>query len=145
MLSCGEWSSLVVGVISRHLNVESRNEIIRRSSEEALNRELNFASHLGLPAVMIELKGPNNANLSILLYCFMLKATAAQIWIRVPINKPKRSETDPWEWWNTLRGTSNTEKRLNLALGTVLLFIWHNIAKGNIPYLIIQPEKKSRK
>ncbi len=47
LLSSTEWNTLVVGVISRHLNIESRNEIIRRSSEEALHRELNFASHLG--------------------------------------------------------------------------------------------------
>ena len=47
ILSSTEWSSLVVGVVSRHLSLESPNASVRRDAEDALQRELNFASHLG--------------------------------------------------------------------------------------------------
>ena len=47
LLSSSEWSSLVVGAVSRHLSLESPNAGVRRDAEDALQRELNFASHLG--------------------------------------------------------------------------------------------------
>ena len=47
ILSSSEWSSLVVGAVSRHLSLESPNAGVRRDAEDALQRELNFASHLG--------------------------------------------------------------------------------------------------
>ena len=33
---------------------------VRRDAEEALQKELNFAAHLGLPAVMVSLNALNN-------------------------------------------------------------------------------------
>ena len=64
---------------------------VRRNSEEALQKELNFAAHLGLPAVMVSLNAPNNVNLSRMIYSHMLKYANCQIWVRVPINPYKVS------------------------------------------------------
>jgi hypothetical protein len=47
LLSSSEWSTLIVGIISKHLCLESTNPDIRRNAEEMLQKELNFASHLG--------------------------------------------------------------------------------------------------
>ena len=41
--------------ISRHLSLDSSVMSVRRDAEEALQKELNFAAHLGLPAVMVSL------------------------------------------------------------------------------------------
>ena len=48
LLDSGDWSSLIVGMISRDLNLESTNQSVRRISEERLTRELNFSTHLGM-------------------------------------------------------------------------------------------------
>lgn len=117
LLTSSEWTSLVVGVISRHLSLDSSVMSVRRDAEEALQKELNFAAHLGLPAVMVNLNGPNNANLSRMIYSYLLKNSNCQVWVRVPMNPPKVLGLDePWHWWDTFRGNANTEKRLNLAL-----------------------------
>ncbi len=115
LLSSSEWTSLVVGIISRHLSLESSVISVRRNAEEALQKELNFAAHLGLPAIMITLARGANVNLSRMVYSHLLKASSCQVWLRVPINPPKNL-SDPWSWWDEFRGTANTEKRLSLAL-----------------------------
>ena len=48
--------------------LESTNSSVRKSAEQALQTELNFASHLGLPAIMLSLNGPENVNLSRMIY-----------------------------------------------------------------------------
>jgi protein arginine N-methyltransferase 5 len=117
LLTSSEWTSLVVGVISRHLSLDSSVMSVRRDAEEALQKELNFAAHLGLPAVVVNLNGPNNANLSRMIYSYLLKNSNCQVSVRVPMNPPKVLGLDePWHWWDTFRGNANTEKRLNLAL-----------------------------
>ena len=115
LLTSSEWTSLVVGVVSRHLTLESGSMEIRRNAEEALQKELQFASHLGLPAIMIALNQANNVNLSRLIYSHLLKTSNCQVWARVPIN-PVNEKDEPWHWWDRFRGTANTEKRLNLVL-----------------------------
>ena len=62
---------------------------VRRDAEEALQKELNFAAHLGLPAIMVSLNSANNVNLSRMIYSHMLKTSNCQVWVRVPINPPK--------------------------------------------------------
>lgn len=119
LLTSSEWTSLVVGIISRHLSLESNVLSVRRASEEALQKELNFASHLGLPAIMLTLTRGHNVNLSRIIYSHMLKTANCQVWIRVPMKDCKSAsgqDQDPWQWWNDFRGNANTERRLNLAL-----------------------------
>ena len=85
LLTSSEWTSLVVGVISRHLTLESQVLSVRKLAEEALQKELNFASHLGLPAILISLNHGSNVNLSRVIYSHMLKTPNCQVWVRVPI------------------------------------------------------------
>jgi hypothetical protein len=47
LLPSSEWTTLIVGVISKNLNLESRDQDIRRQACDRLAWELNFASHLG--------------------------------------------------------------------------------------------------
>ena len=47
ILTSGDWSSLVVGVISRDLNLESQLQDVRRAAEARLQRELQYCLHLG--------------------------------------------------------------------------------------------------
>ena len=47
LLTSSEWTSLVVGIMSRHMGLESSSMSVRRTAEDAFQQELNFASHLG--------------------------------------------------------------------------------------------------
>ena len=48
LLGSSEWNSLIVGRISRHLNLESTDAKVRKDSENTLQTELNYATHLGM-------------------------------------------------------------------------------------------------
>ena len=48
LLGSSEWNSLIVGQISRHLNLESTDAKVRKDSENTLQTELNYATHLGM-------------------------------------------------------------------------------------------------
>ena len=78
---------------------------------------------------MIPLERPNNANLSRFVYSHLVKSSSSQVWMRVPMTTGKglprpppglegcvKGEDDTWHWWNSLRGTANTEKKLHVAL-----------------------------
>ena len=47
LLGSSDWNSLIVGRISRHLNLESSDAKVRKDSENTLQTELNYATHLG--------------------------------------------------------------------------------------------------
>ena len=93
----------------------------------------------GLAAVMIPLERPNSANLSRFVYSHLVKSSSSQVWMRVPITclgkggtalpppppgleevcvnpKVDDDKEDTWHWWNSLRATANTEKKLYVAL-----------------------------
>jgi hypothetical protein len=55
LLPSSEWTTLIVGVISKDLNLESRDQDIRRQACDRLAWELNFASHLGKHLAYFEL------------------------------------------------------------------------------------------
>ena len=96
---------------------------MRRRAEESLLRELKFSSHLNLSALLLPVRGPHNVNLSRVLLSYMTENSSRQIWLRLPIaaDPPLArvsgdEETDPWEWWDTIRCNADFEKRLNVAL-----------------------------
>lgn len=109
-----DWSSFIVGKISPYINVDSNVESIRHQSEYALEQELGYACHLGVPAVLLNLKNGNVANLARILYTCISGIAQYQIWIQVPMQSPSSEaacwrndyeETEPsgldgstWEW-----------------------------------------------
>ncbi|XP_064466577.1 protein arginine N-methyltransferase 5-like isoform X2 [Ornithodoros turicata] len=141
VLPSQDWSSLVILKLSRSINVDSPIEITRRTSEKILHRELGYAAHLGVPAIMLQLRSVQCINLARMLHNYILAATAYQMmfqaWVLVPMESPVDAchryyastdemchnedddgtpRDDPWEWWNTFRNLCGTEKRLGVAL-----------------------------
>jgi hypothetical protein len=47
-LPSSDWNSVIVGVLSKDLNVESADADIRSSALERLSWEMSYASHLGI-------------------------------------------------------------------------------------------------
>lgn len=61
-----DWNNLIIGKLSPHIKVDSKNPIIKKNSEKALLQELALASHLGLVGVTFRLMQgiEHNANLA---------------------------------------------------------------------------------
>ncbi|GAB6019990.1 hypothetical protein CHUAL_002743 [Chamberlinius hualienensis] len=88
-LSGKDWGTLVVAKISAFLDVDSEDEKYRKKSEKALEQELNFATHLGIPAIILpQLKG-RQPNLARIIYSRtktgLAYQTSYQIWVSVPM------------------------------------------------------------
>ncbi|XP_001600397.1 protein arginine N-methyltransferase 5 [Nasonia vitripennis] len=134
ILCSSDWSTLVVGKLSPHIYVDSKIHSVAKNSEETLLQELALASHLGLVAITIKLKGniENNMNLARIMFD-KLSTTQnfqAQVWIQVPMENPKkqaysyREDIDldkteiesTWQWWNQFRIVCDYDRKLIVAL-----------------------------
>jgi len=134
LLPGSDWSSLVVGKVSPWINVDSKCELTRKNSELAMKQELNFATHLSTPAIMLKLRGPENINLARIINSTILGTHVQQIWLQVPLCDPKSlvntdvlqdmsvktiqnghadtSIFDTWEWWNEVRNLCDNTRKL---------------------------------
>ncbi|KAL4219133.1 Protein arginine N-methyltransferase 5 [Mactra antiquata] len=132
-LASGDWGSLIVGKTSPWLQLDSQVDNIRKNSEYAFKEELNYASHLGLPAVLIYLKNKRITNLARCMNEHLLSGYfQQQAWVQVPLKASTeciddiidgesqiddtRQSEDTWEWWNTFRTMCDTNKRVSVAL-----------------------------
>ncbi|KAL5020885.1 hypothetical protein ScPMuIL_000040 [Solemya velum] len=132
-LTSSDWNTLIVGKISPWIQVDSCVPHIQRNSEAALKQELVFASHLGMPAILITLKNQRIANLArCLSEHLILNMFQQQYWIQVPLismrdQKERLTEDlddtmdnilldDTWEWWHTFRTLCDNNKRVGVAL-----------------------------
>lgn len=124
ILTGSEWSRYVVGKLSPHLNLDSEILSVRQNSKTLLLQELGFASHLGLPALMLKLPQATNVNLAQVLYKTILNGANYQLWIQLPMVHPSNfspicnddEKQDSWEWWNNLRTYCHYDKHMCLAL-----------------------------
>lgn len=131
-LTSGDWGNLIVGKTSPWLQLDSEVEHIRKNSEQAFREELHYATHLGLPAVLLQMKHGKNMNLARNLNEHLLSGYFQQhFWVQVPLRAPgdclddifegeekneDTEEEDTWEWWNMFRTMCDTNKRINVAL-----------------------------
>ena len=56
-LTCNEWTSNIVGMISEWIDCDNRDNKLRLASEKVLNQEFSWAIHLGLQVIL--LPGPS--------------------------------------------------------------------------------------
>uniref|UniRef100_A0A6I8Q3R0 Protein arginine N-methyltransferase 5 n=1 Tax=Xenopus tropicalis TaxID=8364 RepID=A0A6I8Q3R0_XENTR len=136
LLSGRDWNTLIVGKLSDWIKTDSKVSGIRKTSEAALQQELNFSAYLGLPAFLIPLKQEDNSNLSRLLINHIHTGHhSTMFWMRVPLMAPNdlrddiieneplsQSEEDnideerTWIWWHNFRSLCDYNKRVALAI-----------------------------
>ena len=128
LLSSSEWTSLVVGKFSPWIDMDSEVEFTRTNSERAFCEETAFALHLGLPAVLVELKSSPCVNLGRHLNALVQNKSLSMVWVKVPMVPPTcdgedSSEEDqlspnvePWHWWNTVRTMCCGSRKLSVVL-----------------------------
>ncbi|KAK7868278.1 hypothetical protein R5R35_013873 [Gryllus longicercus] len=134
ILPGSDWNTLIVGKISSYIDVDCLVPAQRKQYEAAFIQELQYASHLCLPAVMVSLHGLNITNLARLLNNKIQSNCSYQIWVHVPMECPSvgsknyyLNENDgsekedvlkpcTWNWWRKFHSLANWESKLGLAL-----------------------------
>lgn len=124
LLSSSEWTSLVVGKFSPWIDLDSDVSSVRTISESAFREESAFALHLGLPAVLVEMKSPSRVNLARHVNALLQNKSLSNVWVKVPMVAPKCEGDDvkegdadsPWHWWNDMRSMCACNRKLNVAL-----------------------------
>eukprot|EP00659_Diplonema_papillatum_P022560 gene22560-34523_t len=124
LLKVTSWCSMVVGKASQWsgdtvLDCDSPDQDVADFSSEVLKKEIAYATHSTLPAVMLELPTKPSPNLARILLSTLLRSMYLNIWIRVPLLL--NDTTDPndnraWLSWNTLRSYCNNHSRLHVIL-----------------------------
>lgn len=59
-----EWNNNIVGKISPWIDLDSEIEHVRLNSEKAFHEEINYAQHLALSCIMVQLKQKKCLNLA---------------------------------------------------------------------------------
>lgn len=125
LLASSDWGSLVVGRVSPTIDTDSPLPTVRANSEARLAQEMKYASHLGLPAIMVRLHGREHTNLARLVSNHIAKGAGFQVWVQVPLVAPDCSQweesatpncEDTWDWWNRFRLMANSSSKINLCL-----------------------------
>eukprot|EP01134_Creolimax_fragrantissima_P003505 CFRG3505T1 len=127
----------VVGLVSPWINLHSHTQAVRESFELTMKRELMWAEHLGLPAVLLPSPTPTmdmseQVNYARFINCHLAGQTSAQYWLRVPIrsedvhaskdtqididNEDWESVERPWRIWNQFRSLCDHSIKLNACL-----------------------------
>lgn len=145
VLKSSEWSRLVVGELTSHIDVDSEIDHIREHSKELFLQELGFATHLSVPAILIYLSKPNNIQLARILNDKLNSGFSYSVWINIPMIHPSRyspvseTEYDTWDWWNNFRTYCSYDKRLGLVLE--LPDVKHNVPGCELERWIGEPVK----
>ncbi|KAI6647232.1 Protein arginine N-methyltransferase 5-like [Oopsacas minuta] len=124
-LSTNDWNQLIVGKISSWINLEHSSKKVRESHEKAFYEELSYATHLSIPAVLVELNSSDCENLSSSLVAY-LQQTNQHVWVKVPLTYPLNKEysfnieevgrEDPWEWWTKFYALCGCNKKISVVL-----------------------------
>ncbi|KZC08382.1 PREDICTED: protein arginine N-methyltransferase 5 [Dufourea novaeangliae] len=129
VLCSSDWNNLIIGKLSSHIKVDSRNFFIKKNSEEALNQEFALARHLGLVGVTFRLMGgiEQNGNLARIVSDKVTSTCTLQVWIQIPMENPVKqaysyreqecsSVESTWEWWNAFRIICDYDRKVGIAL-----------------------------
>eukprot|EP01059_Diplonema_ambulator_P035271 TRINITY_DN8230_c0_g1_i1.p1 TRINITY_DN8230_c0_g1~~TRINITY_DN8230_c0_g1_i1.p1 ORF type:complete len:625 (+),score=264.68 TRINITY_DN8230_c0_g1_i1:44-1918(+) len=135
LLKVTSWCSMVVGKISTWhgdvmLDYDSEDPEIASLSCEVLKKEIAYAAHSTLPAVMIDLPTKPSPNLARIIMSTLLKSMYLNIWVRVPMmlgDSIDEEDNSAWLAWNSLRTMCHNHNRLN-----VILEVTENLPKKSI-------------
>lgn len=121
-LSCSDWTSNVVGVISSSIDLDNHCDHVRLSSEKMFTQEVNWAVHLGLQAVILPCpKSGKVFNYSKCLLQLMPKCRFQHLWLTIPLTLSTEFSTeipdfDSWTLWNMVRSMTNYNPKLSIIL-----------------------------
>ncbi|KAL6062042.1 Protein arginine N-methyltransferase 5, variant 2 [Balamuthia mandrillaris] len=137
LLSSYQWSSGVIGKTSPWINLDSDNRSVQLRSAKAFKQEIAWATHLSLSAVLLPVPSFHSTNYAHTINQTVLNLNYMQVWLKIPLTSPElmlededeegssnvnrvsasgRSETDTWEWWNSVRSLCEHHSNLYAVL-----------------------------
>eukprot|EP00160_Parvularia_atlantis_P001628 Unigene11307_Nuclearia_a/m.34547 Unigene11307_Nuclearia_a/g.34547 ORF Unigene11307_Nuclearia_a/g.34547 Unigene11307_Nuclearia_a/m.34547 type:complete len:633 (-) Unigene11307_Nuclearia_a:108-2006(-) len=131
VLPSAEWTTVVVGRLSRSIELDSPLLDVRRNSEKVFAEEIAWAAHLGVPALEFPAPTAEPVNYAMNLAAGVAVLQQCQVWVRVPLlAKRVRAEgtatamatghaaprVDTWDSWNKLRLLCDHHAKLAVAL-----------------------------
>ncbi|KAJ8600933.1 hypothetical protein CTAYLR_005056 [Chrysophaeum taylorii] len=116
VLSSGEWSRLVVGRVSMW-PWRSIGGARRAAAAAAVRRELEWAGHLGLSAVVADVLRRSTTSAARLVNQVLQRAASWQLWVQCKLGGGKEEDDDDsWEKWDELRRLCDHSLALCVAL-----------------------------
>ncbi|KAI9092667.1 PRMT5 arginine-N-methyltransferase-domain-containing protein [Phlyctochytrium arcticum] len=108
------WSQFIVGGISHYDALDAPEEDTRQAAEALVKRQVQWASHLGLNAVMYKFPATENClNFARVLNHMLGMSAYTQTWVQIPLDSKKPST---WNDWNVLRTICNHNTKLGAAV-----------------------------
>lgn len=87
VLTSTNWSQLIVGRTSQWLDLDHPDFKTRCAHEKIFREELEFMSHMNIPAVQVSLTSSNCENLARVLLA-STQSNAQHFWIKIPLTYP---------------------------------------------------------
>eukprot|EP01060_Flectonema_neradi_P010711 TRINITY_DN1779_c3_g1_i2.p2 TRINITY_DN1779_c3_g1~~TRINITY_DN1779_c3_g1_i2.p2 ORF type:complete len:539 (+),score=100.43 TRINITY_DN1779_c3_g1_i2:93-1709(+) len=125
LLSVTSWCSMIVGKVATwsgnmHIDYDSSDPAIAGESCDILKKEMAYAAHSTLPAVLIDLPPKASPNLARIIISVLLKSMYLNVWIRVPLTLESDIQSpdndNAWLLWNNLRSLCQNHNRLGVVL-----------------------------
>lgn len=116
------WNNVVVGELSRWINLDADDAQIRLSSEKALKQEMQWASHLNLAALVAPCPSKNCLNYANAIQRVTTGNPRVNLWMNVPmsgLNSGADGDSEaesPWTAWNKLRVLCNNTNSIGVLL-----------------------------
>jgi len=114
------WNSAVVGALSPWINPDSKSKFEQQSvCREALEKELAWASHLGVYGIVLPPPSPKcELYASAVSRALLGGIITHQLLLRMPLmfESSDGTVTDGWETWNKFRLFCDSNSRLQVAL-----------------------------
>jgi len=111
LLNSNQWQRTVVGQVSRWIRFDDATRIGALACERALDEELAWAAHLGLPAVLLPMLTGHDVEYARAVNHQLVKhQTAFAMWIEVSM------DDDGWRRWNAFRRMTGHSPALHCAL-----------------------------
>jgi protein arginine N-methyltransferase 5 len=134
-LNSWQWNDLVVGRVSKWIDLDSPSAAVRKVGTKVLRQETAWATHLSLPAVLLPSPRQECFNYAAVVSQVVLQARHLHAWIEMPLGgddvgvettattgeRPSSGPGsgtghDPWRTWNTFRTLCDSSPNLHVAL-----------------------------
>ena len=124
-LNSKDWISNVVGEISGWIDCDNPDAQLQKSSVAAIRQEFEWASHLGLQALIFPMPCLRAPNFAASIQQLCSASSYQQLWIKIPLSVPldfrnsrlnMTDVTDGWEVWDSLRHLVGHNDRLFCCL-----------------------------
>jgi len=117
LLTSHQWSTAIVGEISKWIDPDAKDASSRQNAEAVLKEELLWASHLSVGAIVLPTPKIDSYNYANCINSHVVRNS--NFWVRIPLwssNSSEDSEVSSWHVWNKFRNLCGSSSGLKVLL-----------------------------